>query len=151
MVGFYVWHRVIGTSESVIWSSEYYKPQWQAFFDLFNSVPLIATATLIAWKLQKPLLVALFVSMLLHAVGDFPLHAEDAHRHFFPLSDWRFISPISYWDPTRFGNWISVIEAIVTVATATFMMVKIPSCRKLAAVLLLIYLAYQVYVFMVWR
>ena len=43
------------------------------------------------------------IAALLHIALDFPLHADDAHRHFWPVSDWRFFSPVSYWDPAHNG------------------------------------------------
>ena len=32
------------------WSDAYFEPGWQAFFDLFNSLPLIALGAVIAWR-----------------------------------------------------------------------------------------------------
>lgn len=58
------------------------------------------------------LLLVFALSGLLHLAGDLPLHAEDAHRHLWPLSDWRFISPVSYWDPAHYGRIAAPIEAL---------------------------------------
>ncbi len=33
-----------------------------------------------------------------HNILDFPTHAEDARPPFWPLSKWRWKSPVSYWD-----------------------------------------------------
>ena len=41
--------------------------------------------------------------MLLHCAFDLPLHHDDAHRHFLPISNWRYQSPVSYWDPAHAG------------------------------------------------
>ena len=65
---------------------------------------------------------ALFVaSMILHALGDLPLHREDAHRHFFPFSDWRFTSPVSYWDPDHYGGYAAIGEVLLVLAVSFFL------------------------------
>ncbi|MEM7206470.1 MAG: hypothetical protein AAF434_01470 [Pseudomonadota bacterium] len=151
MVGFYAWHLTLGTPESIIWSTEYYKPIWQAFFDFFNSVPLMTLGALIAWRISNPILLFFFASMLLHALGDIGLHVEDAHRHFYPFSDWRFVSPFSYWNPEYHGNWISLIEFCLSLAAAVFLIVKSPTSKKWVVGLLGIYITYLVYVSLVWN
>lgn len=57
------------------------------------------------------LLFAFSASALLHSLIDFLTHRDDAHMHFWPLSDWRFRSPVSYWDARHFGNWFGLFEA----------------------------------------
>ncbi len=47
-------------------------------------------------------------SALLHSVIDFLCHRNDAHMHLWPLTQWRFRSPVSYWDPNHFGNWFGL-------------------------------------------
>ena len=150
MFVFYAWHLLIGTAEMQIWSVEYYRPFWQSIIDLFNSIPLIAIGLLICWKAQRPLLFAFFASMLLHTLGDMPLHHEDAHRHFFPFADWRFISPVSYWDPEHHGQLMSQIEFIAVLAGSVYLYLKHPSTRYWVVGLGAVYLAYWAYVVLVW-
>ena len=69
------------------------------------------------------------MSMLLHALGDLPLHHDDAHRHFFPFVDWRFISPLSYWNPDHHGDLISRLEFIGVLIGSVFLYLKHPSTR----------------------
>ena len=69
--------------ERVIWAEAYHDLSWQAFFDVFNSLPLLALGVLVARRLARPHAAVLFLSMMLHAVCDFALHRKDAHRHFF--------------------------------------------------------------------
>lgn len=122
MVGFYLYQRlVLGSSEAWIWSQAYYAPAWQGFFDLFNSLPLIAVGALVAWRLRSGAVLALLASMALHALADLPLHHEDAHAHFFPLSSWRFRSPVSYWDPSHHGLAFAVAEGLLVAAGATIL------------------------------
>ena len=150
IIVFYAWHLVLGTPESQIWSVEYYRPIWQGWIDSFNSIPLISLAMLISWKTRHYLLLAFFSSMLLHVFGDMPLHHDDAHRHFFPFSDWRFASPVSYWDPAHHGQWASLIEFSAVIAAAAFMYWRYALLRPWVAATTVVYLLYWIYVFVVW-
>ena len=100
MLLFYFWEKqLMGRTERWIWSTGYYDPFWQAFFDLFNSFPLLGLAVLLSFWCGSRRLLAMFGSMILHCFTDLLLHHHDSNRHFFPFSEWRFESPISYWDP----------------------------------------------------
>ena len=110
MLIFYGWQKLQGIEESIIWSDIYFRPHWQNFFDLTNSIPLILIAIIIAAWQQRKFFTLLFASMLLHCLLDLPVHHDDAHRHFFPFSDWRFASPFSYWDREHYGNVIGNLE-----------------------------------------
>ena len=43
------------------------------------------------------------LSMCIHSIFDFLLHNDDAHSNWVPLTQWKFYSPISYWDPNHYG------------------------------------------------
>jgi hypothetical protein len=113
MLGFFLWERLaLGTPGQVIWDERYFDPAWQAVFDLFNSVPLAALGLGAALVLRRTGPALLFGSVLLHCLLDLPLHREDGHRHFLPLSDWRFMSPVSYWDPAHQGALGAGLETL---------------------------------------
>ena len=42
-----------GSSEQEIWATRYFLPAWQDFFDLFNSIPMIAVGMIVAWNLRR--------------------------------------------------------------------------------------------------
>ncbi len=113
MFVFYIWAKLKHLPEKEIWSEAYYLPNWQALFDSFHSFPLLLTAWCVAWRLNAKAWMVFFASMLLHSVFDFPVHHDDAHRHFYPLSEFRFSSPISYWDPEHYGLIVGGIEFLV--------------------------------------
>ena len=121
MFGFYAWQRfVLATPEATIWGARYFEPQWQSFFDLFNSIPLVALGLVLALSLRSWPAVYLCAAMLLHIALDLPLHHDDGHRHLYPLSDWRFESPVSYWDPSHLGRLGAGLElACVALASTT--------------------------------
>ncbi len=114
MFVFYAFEKLVArTPEPVIWERSYYEPFWQAVFDIFNSVPLIALLGLVGFVLKSLFIEALAMSMLLHCLLDFPLHHDDAHRHFYPFTDWRFESPVSYWDARFYGDVFVFIELLI--------------------------------------
>lgn len=110
MFAFYGYQRARGVDRRVIWSTCYYEPSWQLLFDIFHSFAvMLAIAGLCYWQGSATGML-LAASALLHLCGDLPFHHEDAHRHFLPFSRWRFRSPVSYWDPKRFGRIFFGVE-----------------------------------------
>lgn len=153
MVLFYAWAKlVLRLPEGVIWSKAYFDPNWQTFFDLFNSIPLLLIAALFAWRLRVTRWLALFGSMILHCLCDLPLHHDDAHRHFFPLSNWRFESPISYWNPAHFGLWIALAEIGLVLVGSVLLWRRFrrPGLRLAVGLLAGSYVVFVGYALMVW-
>ena len=93
---------VLDVPAETVFREYYYSDAWQQVFAVDNSFilwgALLGLALFRRWRL-----VVIFASAgLLHLALDFPLHTHDARMHFWPLSDWVFHSPFSYWD-TRAG------------------------------------------------
>ena len=101
--------------ESKIWSQAYYEPGWQNTVALFHSIPLAALGAVIFYYLDSKPGMILCISMVCHSLLDLPVHNDDAHRHFFPFSDYRFISPFSYWDTRHYGKYVAFIEMALVV------------------------------------
>ncbi len=130
MFVFYAWQKLgRGASEGWIWSTGYFQGPWQSFFDLFNSIPLALAGLAIAWRAGRPAARLFWAALLLHVLGDLPLHREDAHGHFFPLTSWRFESPVSYWDPAHHGRWAALGEALAVLAGCLVLGRRFPRTR----------------------
>lgn len=111
---FYFWAKYIARlPPATIWSESYFEPGVQNIIALFHSIPLAVIGWLIAYYFGWQNLQFLFLSMVLHSLGDFPVHNDDAHRHFFPFSNYRFISPLSYWDRNHYGSIVSFVEMLL--------------------------------------
>jgi len=109
----FAWARFMaGYSEAELWSEIYWQEPWQSLGAISNSFPVFAALALAAAVLKQRWLLFLAIAALLHLALDFPLHHDDAHIHFWPLSDWRFESPISYWDDRHFGDVVIWVERI---------------------------------------
>jgi hypothetical protein len=118
----YLWEgRVRGTPEDKIWSVAYQRPFWQAVIHGAHSIPLALLGALGAWLAGWHAGVLFFLSVLLHALADVPVHGEDAHRHLMPFSNWRFISPLSYWDVKRHARVVAACEAALVAVAAVLL------------------------------
>lgn len=114
MFVFFFWQTlVVGAPQSEIWGEAYFRAGWQDFFDVFNSIPLLIVAIFLCWRFQFEWARWMFASALMHCFFDLPLHNDDAHRHFLPLSDFRYASPVSYWDPAHYGGLAALGEVVV--------------------------------------
>jgi len=138
--------------ETVIWADAYYHPGWLAVFDGFNSIPLALGGWLLATIGKHSRWAVFFASMALHGVGDFLLHHDDAHRHFAPLSNWRFESPVSYWDPDHLGHVMGLIEIAAVVGACVFLWRRFSSsgARRIIVGLAAVYTVYWGYAVAVW-
>lgn len=133
MFAFYLWQRVVaGAGEAHIWSTAYFEPAWQRLFDGFNSVPLFALLGVLAWALGQRGPAWGCASVLLHCFGDAFLHREDGHRHLWPLSDERFMSPVSYWDPAHHGALGSGLETLLVLGASLLLWPKAGRAGKIA-------------------
>lgn len=58
--------------------------------------------------------------MIGHSLLDIPVHNDDAHRHFFPLTDYKFISPLSYWDVNHHARIVAGAEMLLVLVATPF-------------------------------
>lgn len=112
------------TPEEQIWRDHYQRPFWQNLIHGLHSLPLALAGLLAALALESPSATVFFASALLHACSDLPVHHEDAHRHFFPLSNYRFISPLSYWDVRHHGRWVALAELLLVYACSALLFAR---------------------------
>ena len=101
---------VFRVPEREIWQHLYWSEPWQTLGAIVNSLPLYLTLLVLAWGRGMEWLRIFALAALLHLAFDFPFHNEDAHRHFWPISDWRFRSPLSYWNSAHHGDIVGIVE-----------------------------------------
>lgn len=150
--GFYALEKLLWqVPESQIWT-DYFQPHWQHVFDTAHSIPLMIGGLLLAAWWRSPVGWVLCLSLLLHVAGDFPFHHDDAHAHFFPLSGWRFESPLSYWDPHHHGQVVGLLEVMAVAVCGGWVMAKSTwtGSKVLAGVVLTCYAGFLVYAWLVW-
>ena len=98
-----------------IWNTLYFEPPMQNLIAYVNSVPIYGALGIAGYlgrgKLWGQLCLVFSLAALLHIAFDLPVHNHDAYRHFWPLSDWRFYSPLSYYETAHHARWVSLVEA----------------------------------------
>lgn len=108
--------------EAKIWGQAYYEPIWQNIIATSHSIPIALIGFVIFWRLDWKWGAILCVSMVFHCLLDLPVHHDDAHRHFYPLSDYRFYSPFSYWDVNHHAKIVAGIEAALVLIASPIVM-----------------------------
>jgi len=124
----FIWSKIIGAPELAVWETWYFNPPWRWWSDALHSFVIYWVLVMLGvaifkfggkWHKTGVVMVIFALSAITHAAGDFFLHVKDGHAHFWPLSDWRFSSPVSYWDPQFYGQYFLAFEitmAIVLIA-----------------------------------
>lgn len=116
----YLYERLRGTPEEIIWSVCYQPRLWLGIIHGAHSIPLAAIGIALGWLLSMPALAVFFASVLLHALCDFPVHAIDAHHHFLPFSQYRYISPLSYWDVRYHARQVAGVELLLVLISSCY-------------------------------
>ncbi len=133
---FFMWilGKIQRVPESVIFGEWYYSGTWQRIGAETNSMPvyaaLIGLSLLVVLRLGPrykrlsqllSVVLTFAIAALLHTITDLPLHHDDGHPHFWPFSDWIYVSPVSYWDPRHHGLQWRVIELFIAIGLIVFL------------------------------
>jgi len=104
---------ILGISPDVVFNDLYFSDSWQLVFSIDNSFLIWTMALAAAYYYKSPFFIALASAALVHLVCDFALHNDDARAHFWPLSGWRFESPLSYWDSKHHARIVAPLEGVI--------------------------------------
>lgn len=143
----FFYEMIIGTPQRIIWDEKYFSPLWQNTVDMFNSFPIFVALLLVSVYKKWNLLTIFCLASMLHIAGDFPLHNDDAHRHFYPFSNWRFESPVSYWDPNFYGQYWSIFEIFLLLFTGYFAYTILQTTWARTILILLVVLSVTMFLF----
>lgn len=112
------WTKLNGIAEADLWRRIYFQEPVQTLSAISNSMPLWALLLVFGMAFRLPWLAVLAGAALLHVTLDFPVHASDPHPHFWPLTDWRWHSPISYWEADKYAGWVLAVEVLIVLICA---------------------------------
>ena len=96
---------------------------------LHSAVPPLALLLLYVFlnlgsRDHRKILLWFLLGWLGHAVADFFSHVDGARPLFWPLSDWEWSSPVSYYDPLYYGNEFFAISHALILLTMTALLVR---------------------------
>ncbi|MBO6548296.1 MAG: hypothetical protein JJ964_01590 [Rhizobiales bacterium] len=118
----FVWAKFFAQiSSHELWTSVYWQEPWQTFSAISNSVPLYVGLLVVGLVFKVRWLLFLCGAALLHVLFDLPFHHADAHQHFWPITEFRFHSPLSYWNRDHYGDVVSIGECVLALICIVFL------------------------------
>ena len=66
----------------------------------------------------------------LHIVIDIATHAGDGPMFLYPLSDYRFDSPVSYWDPAYYGRAFTAFEYLLDAILLAYLFISYRAAKQ---------------------
>lgn len=112
---------ILGYSGEVMWDDMYFNSGWSIPITLTHSFllwpALITASTYFGWKFLR----WFSISALFHTIVDFFVHTDDAYRHFYPLSNWKFHSPISYYNPAEYGIYVGLFDTVLVLFLLSYL------------------------------
>lgn len=138
---------VAGIPPQVVFGELYYSATWQLIFSIDNSFFVWGILLAFALWRKSRVSIALTGAALLHLVLDLPLHHDDGRAHFWPLTDWVFQSPLSYWDRAYGSLFVAPVAAFIAFLAGVLVIQRDRSLPITIAVLSLVlaefYVLYQ--------
>ncbi|PVA06818.1 cobalamin biosynthesis protein CobQ [Thalassorhabdomicrobium marinisediminis] len=107
---------ILQTDPQVVFGELYFSDAWQSVFRVDNSLILWGVGLALALALRSRWGIALCGAALLHLAFDLLLHHDDGRAHFWPLTNWIFQSPVSYWDSRHYGDIFGPLEIGLSLA-----------------------------------
>ncbi|MEP3890451.1 MAG: hypothetical protein ABJN69_08275 [Hellea sp.] len=138
---------VNGVSGEQMWRELYFAAPMQNLIAYFNSIPIYGALAILGYvmraKMWGKLLLFFALAALIHMATDLPVHNHDAYRHFWPFSDWRFISPFSYYERDHHAGWVSLLESVLALVSIAVLWKRFPKLwtKLVLALFALVYFA----------
>ena len=127
MVAVSIWG--MGIPPQTVFREYYYSDAWQSVFAVDNSFVLWGLLLGLGLWQGWTRVMAFSGAGLAHLALDFPLHTHDARQHFWPVTNWVFESPFSYWDHSAHAGVIGPLELGISVVLAFVLFQNFRSLR----------------------
>lgn len=144
--------KISGLPDQTIFGELYWQDWWQVTNGVAHSFILWGALLVFSLALRHkapwwPLVAIFSASALIHTGIDFLVHREDAHMSLWPLTRWKFISPVSYWDWRHFGRYFSVFEMALGLLMAGLLFLRFRhiAARAALGLAMVIYVAVPAY------
>lgn len=101
-----------------VFNELYFSDAWQSVFAVDNSFVVWGLMLAIALYCKRFAWVAFAGAGIAHIATDFAMHNDDARPHFWPISDWVFESPLSYWDSNHNAAMVAPFTLLAVLISA---------------------------------
>ncbi len=96
---------------------------------LHSAIPVVGFLVLyrifnLGGRDAKRILLWFLLGWLGHAVVDFLTHVDDGRPLFWPISDWLWSSPVSYYDSDYYGREFSLVSNGVAVGIMALLLIR---------------------------
>ena len=115
---------ILGYSGQEMWGDMYFNSGWSIPITLTHSFWLWPALIGISTYFSLNFIRWFSISALFHALVDFLVHTDDAYRHFWPFSDWKFHSPVSYYRQSEYGQYVGVFDSTLVLMLLTYLFTK---------------------------
>ncbi len=132
---------LLGYGHDLLWNDMYFNSKWSVAFTLSHSLLLWPLLYLVARYKQWFVVLWIAISAIFHIMVDFCVHTVDAYQHFWPLSDWRFMSPLSYWDRAAYGQYVGLLDGFIVLGLLVWLFSRYEQSYARLGIGLLILLA----------
>lgn len=149
--------KLYGVSDFLIFGVLYWAPWWQITNAIAHNFFLWGGLALGTFLMKSrsglhslnrwAMAFAFSASGLLHVTIDFLVHREDAHMQFWPVTAWKFVSPVSYWDRSHYGQYVMVLEIVLGFVLAAILLTRFRNwiVRSFLGVAMVLYVAVPAY------
>lgn len=128
---------IAGIPPDIVFGHVYFSGAWQRVFAIDHSLFVWGGVLLAGVLASRPVVTAFAGSGLLHAAIDFLVHHDDARSQLWPLSWWKFRSPVSYYDGAHYGNIFGPAEIAVCLVLSVILWRRFPGTLARGLVVLL--------------
>jgi hypothetical protein len=144
--------KISGVPDATIFGELYWQNWWQVTNGVAHSFLLWGGMLAVCLTMRRRQAIwelgAIFAgAALLHSSIDFLCHRDDAHMQFWPITRWKFVSPVSYWDGNHYGRYFNILETLLGLLMAGLLFRdyrNLPACALLVLAMLM-YLALPAY------
>ena len=139
---------LLGMAPEYVFGTLYYSDAWQRVFSIDNSIILWGIGFFLSWWFGRRILIAFTASGLMHLMLDLPLHHDDGRPHFWPVSNWIFESPISYWDAAHHAGIVGSVETVLSLLLCVMLLYRFKGF--VSRVLISVLAAFQLVPYLIW-
>ena len=111
LLAYYSWRfRVNGFTDLRAWQIAWDSPLCRAFHSYVPWSLAVLVVGCVCPAVYRRTLAPMLGGWLTHIAADMLTHRSDGYPIFYPLSSYRFPTPLSYWEPAHYGRAFMLVD-----------------------------------------